>query len=466
LPESGSRRKKALIFIDFDALVRHFVMSGAFADLERNFDVVYVVHDDPASPKKTFTVDLSQYVDRKVRVCPVPRKRMGLWHLLYIANVLRLHRGRTSYAHRRLLSVQQIGEWRTRLFEMLSLPGIYQIYRVAFIAAMGCDPAVEALVDDEKPDVIVQPSFLTGPFVNELMRVSAKRRIPYMLLMNSWDNPATKAVCTGDPDRLVVWGEQSKRQAVEYMGIDPGRVVAFGAAQFDVYRTPPCQSHAALAAEFGVPADRKIVVYAGSGAGWYESAYLERIDRMTLPGGPLEDCHILYRPHPWRGPLGNGERDFFEMSFSNVTMDPHMREHYLRQVRQTGGRGMYLLDYQITNRLLTLASAVVSPLSTILLEAALMGRPILIFAPPRDLKLDVDKNQPHFRDLVDWPEVNRCFDDHGFEAACSALRAQIGNDAVAAALRERSHDFVILDGPTYAQRLAAEAAALTAGRAA
>lgn len=453
-------RKKALVFLDFDALVRHFVMSGAFAELEKAFDVVYVVHDDPASAKKNFTVDLAQFGCTNVRVCPVPRRRMGLWHLLYIATVLRLQRGRSAYAYRRLLSVQQIGERRTRLFELLSLPGIYTIYRAIFIAAMGVAPEMTRLLDDEKPDILIQPSFLTGPFVNELIRASATRKIPYMLLMNSWDNPAVKAVCTGQPDRLVVWGEQSKQQAIEFMGMEPARIAVFGAAQFDVYRTPPPQTRDELAAEFGVPADKRVVVYAGSGAGWYETAYLERLDRMAQPGGALADCHILYRPHPWRGPLGEGERDFFDLGLRNVTMDPHMREHYLRQIRVEGGRGMYLADYAITNRLLTLADAVVSPLSTMLLEAALMGRPILIFAPPRDLKLDVDKNQPHFRDLVLWPEINRCFDDATFEDACAAMRAQIGDASVAAKLRERSRDFVVLDGPTYAERLAKEAVAL------
>ncbi|MBL8833940.1 MAG: hypothetical protein JNL71_16235 [Rhodospirillales bacterium] len=460
------RRPKALVFIDYDALVRHFVMSGAFVDLEKAFDVTYIAHDDPGQLKKGLTVNLREFGCARVRTCVVSRQRMGLWYFLYIVNVLRQHRGTSAYGHRRMLAVDQVGERRVRQFELLGMPVIFHLFRAAFMAWMGVDAAVAQLLDEERPDVVVQPSFLTGPFVNELLRATRVRGIPYLLLMNSWDNPAVKAVATGDPDRLVVWGEQSRRQAIEYMGVDPARIVAFGAAQFDVYRTPPRETRVDLAAEFGVPMDRTIVLYAGSGAGWHESAYLEQLDAMTVPGGVLENCHILYRPHPWRGPLGAGERDFFEMGLRNVTMDPNMKEHYLRQIREIGGRGMYLADYSITNRLLTLVEAVISPLSTILLEAAMKGRPLLIFAPPRDLKLDVDKNQPHFRDFVTWPEINRCFNDDSFEDACASLRRQIGDPRIASALRERSRDFVVCDGPTYSERLAAEAMALVAERAA
>jgi hypothetical protein len=35
--------------------------------------------------------------------------------------------------------------------------------------------------------------------------------------MNSWDNPSSKAFIVGTPDRLFVWGEQTKQHAVRYL---------------------------------------------------------------------------------------------------------------------------------------------------------------------------------------------------------------------------------------------------------
>jgi hypothetical protein len=459
------RRRKALVFVDFDVLIRHFIMSGAFADLERRFDVVYVAHDDPDDAKKGLTARLEDYGCSNVRRCVVERRRTGLWYLLFVPTVLSRQRGRPGYDYRRKMFAQVIGERRTRMMELLSRRWTYPLYRALFLRRMGASSAVADLIRSEAPDVIIQPSLLTGPFVNELMLTAPRMRIPYILLMNSWDNPAVKAVATGNPDRLVVWGAHSMRQAVEYMGVPEDRIVAFGAAQFQVYRNRPVETRDELARFFGVPSGKPVVVYAGSGAGWYESAYLQRLDSMAQPGGCLDGSHILYRPHPWRGPLGDGERDFFDLGLRHVSMDPTMREHYVAQI--TGAaRGMFLLDYQITNKLLALAAAVISPLSTILLESVLVGVPILIFAPPRDVALDVNRAQPHFRDLVEWPEIVTCFDDVGFEAACARLRGQFDDSELSSRLRERARSYVVTDGPTYSERLAQLAEQIVAARAA
>ena len=40
---------------------------------------------------------------------------------------------------------------------------------------------------------------------------------------------------------------------------------------------------------------------------------------------------------------------------------------------------MYLADYSITNKLLTLVDAVISPFSTMLIESMLKGKPVLAF---------------------------------------------------------------------------------------
>ena len=47
--------------------------------------------------------------------------------------------------------------------------------------------------------------------------------------MNSWDNPSAKAVATGIPDFMAVWGEQSKQQALDYMKIPSKNLEIFKA---------------------------------------------------------------------------------------------------------------------------------------------------------------------------------------------------------------------------------------------
>src|SRR5438034_390593 len=81
------------------------------------------------------------------------------------------------------------------------------------------EAAHEALLGEEKPDVIVHPTVLEGLFVSDLIRWGRAHGVPTVYLMNSWDNPAVKAVAVGAPDRLVVWGEHSKQVAHERLGV-------------------------------------------------------------------------------------------------------------------------------------------------------------------------------------------------------------------------------------------------------
>ncbi len=455
--KASGTKPKALVFLDFDMLVRHFVMSGGFAKLEEDFEVVYVAHDNPGDPKKGFTTDLTQYNCANVETCIVPRRRAGLWYFLFVASVFRYQRGRPGFAHRRQMFVDIIGAKRVAVLSLFGLPGVLEIFRYTFKKFMGVFPAVDDVLARHKPSIVIQPSVLTGPFINELLVATRRRKIPYVVLMNSWDNPAAKAVATGVPDLLGIWGEHSKQLAQRYLGFPERNLQIMGAAQFDVYRAPSSKSDAELRAQFGVPAERRIVLYAGSGAGRYESVYLRRLDRMTAEGGILEGCHIVYRPHPWRGELGEGEEDFFSLGLSNTTMDPHMVDYYKGQVAGTGRRGMFLIDYRVTNDLMALVDGVISPLSTILLEAVINGRPILIFAPPTNAALTASAEQPHFRDLIALDDINKCFDDTSFESACQRLRAQFDDSSLHARLRRHSEHYVDLTGPSFAERLAGAA---------
>ena len=51
-------RKKALVFLDFDMLIRHFILGGAFEALEETYEVKYVFHVDETSPKQGIYADM------------------------------------------------------------------------------------------------------------------------------------------------------------------------------------------------------------------------------------------------------------------------------------------------------------------------------------------------------------------------------------------------------------------------
>lgn len=457
-------RRKVMVFIDHDLTVRHFIHSGAFRELEREFDVSYVFNVDNTAMKRQLNVDPFSLGLRRILITNIPRQRMGSWHRLYAITVLHNHRGTKNYRARRQMLTDVDGPLRTAFHCLLSLPGIYPLARRHYMAKQGIYKPLEDLLRDESPDLIIYPSILTGSYMNELLVLSKQQRIPFQILMNSWDNPSQKAVATGQPDKLAVWGEQTRSHAIEYLCLPPEKIEIFGAAQFQLYRQPVTESDESLRKIFNVPLKKRIVLYAGVSKSINETRHLQLLDD-AIGRGELENIHIIYRPHPWRGGLVKNEKNFFEMGFRHVSMDPFMEPYYRDKVL-AGENDLYIADYQVTRNLLSLVTGTISFLSTILLETLLHGKPVVPFLPSEDIQDEfgainaVGSRLVHFDDLWDSPGVHTCRSYSELTDSVRALLNQSEDPDEATRIRLASHKFVDLTGLTYGERLVSSAKAL------
>ena len=133
----------------------------------------------------------------------------------------------------------------------------------------------------------------------------------------------------------------------------------------------------------------------------------------------LPDCHVIYRPHPWRGKLVNSE-DFLSLKWNHISIDPTMREYYKNVIKNPSGK-MHLADYSISNKLLTLVDAVISPLSTMLIESLLKGKPCLAFFPETGQNEPTRVENLHFAEFIALKETNSCFKADQFIPTCQKL---------------------------------------------
>ena len=468
--DTGSgKRRKALVFLDYDMLVRHFVLAGAFAELERRYHVRYVFHAVSTSPKKGLHVDPATLGLGDWTSFEIPRVRMGSWDKIYCITALHNQRNTKNFAYRRQIMADIRGWPRTYWYQLLATPPLFGLIRRKLLGEMGVYDPLARFIAAEKPDIVVHPSILAGYFVNELTQICPARGIPLVLLMNSWDNPSTKAMNTGLPDRLVVWGPQTRRHAIDYMKMPPDRVLEFGAPQFAVYRDPIAEDDAALRAMFRAPPEVPVILYAGVSKSVDETAHLEALDR-AIAAAEIPPCHVIYRPHPWRGGLVAGEKNFFDMPFRHVTMDPHM-EGYYRRVADRPEQGFDMADYRATARLLRLVRGIISPLSTMLLEAVMHGLPVIMFWPdgPKTTvgqTIELGMKLPHFAEFWGPEGIQICTEGAALAPACRRMLVEHQTPAVSAALAAHARGYVVLDGPSYATRLADLADELVAKRAA
>ncbi len=417
--------KKVQIFVDHDIIIRHFIQNHSFAELEKSFQVQYVF---PHKHNRVKT-DVTRFIQESgnVSIVWLPVNTARIAKLRYLAKIQTFYR---SYFGKDYGMIRQT--WKTFMGKreyakvwLLSLRWIFPFYKKRFLASLPPCTELEQVIDAFKPDAILHPTVLEGLFISDLSALGKKKNIPFIALMNSWDNPSTKAMALDLPEWLVVWGEQSKNHAVQFLGMDPKQVKILGAAQFDVYRTPPEKSREEICASMEIDPNKKLILYAGSSKCVNEIKHLQELDQLIVEG-KIPNAHVIFRPHPWRDPAPN-EADFFDIPWKNVSMDPSMREFYSKPSAKEEVK-VNLVSYNATHNILSAVDLVMSNMSTLMLEAALHGKPTLALMTETDLKdsttLRLITQFYFFQEMLERLEIPSCREYRDLSRHCNALLEQ------------------------------------------
>ena len=443
---------KIAVFIDHDIIVRHFILNGVLTALEDEHEVVFVFPEN----HKRVAIDLKELGLRRVRTISVPNERTYLYRRLYHATVLMRmrhtetrHRQASMQNWRYLLGARAY--WESWLY---SWPLTYRAYKSLILARLGENGALNNLLQEERPDVIVHPTVLEGLFVSDLVHWGEANGTPTVFIMNSWDNPATKAMMVGFPSRLAVWGEQTRQHAIRHMNAPSERVISLGAAQFDLYRYPPKETPVEYKCRLGIPQGCKVLLYAGSSQGLNETSHLIRLEE-AIEGRQLKNCVVLYRPHPWRS-YPKGEADFFSLKWKHVMFEPSMEACY-RLSRNENRMRVDLAHYEDTHTTLSAVDAVISPLSTILLEAALHGKPVAVYLPDEGMKrnrrLATRAKVVHFLEFFERMDCIKCESPDQLIEDCRRLLQKSDEPGIGDRLIEQCGYFIEPSDRPYAERI-------------
>jgi hypothetical protein len=348
------------------------------------------------------------------------------------------------------------GQKATVLLTLAELPGIRQVFErvVRRQIARLLNLALERLIAETRPAALIHPNELEGLFINDLIEIGEARGIPNVAIMNSWDNPSTKRAIVGLPDWLLVWGSQTSSHAERFMRMPPERVVSFGAAQIDVFLERPRVDRAEFRRRHDADPGLPLILYAGSSKGADEFAQLlaleQVIDARTAPAAA-----IVYRPHPWGDGGHDGERTLHRC-WRHVPVETTMGSYFERVA--AGDRRALLPDYRDTHDTLACVDAVISPLSTILIEAAMHGKPVLCQLPvdePDAAHFCLAEGLPCFRDIIDCPDFMSAEGRQGLLDRFPQLVAAACNPAAGEAARAAARHFVESLAEPWGERLAA-----------
>ncbi len=165
------------------------------------------------------------------------------------------------------------------------------------------DPAIEQAIAGIAPDVVVTTPLVDfNSYQPDYVHAAARLRIPTVWAVTSWDNLSNKGVVGRVPDRVLVWNDAQRREAIELQGVPGERVVLTGAQTFDPwFALSPATTREALTARAGLgPGPFLLYMCSSVFVAPDEVGYLRQwLSRLrSSEDEMLRGCGVLIRPHP------------------------------------------------------------------------------------------------------------------------------------------------------------------------
>ena len=232
-------------------------------------------------------------------------------------------------------------------------------------------PAMEQLFDRYQPVLVIAAN--PGLVFSEvpLLRSAKRRGVRSMAIDPSWDNFTNKLIPVRQVDRLVVWNDIMKAQAIALHGYTADAIRVAGAPQFDPHfraRTP----RADFFRRIGADPSRKLIALTTTPRSLY--SHHDHVLRglvAAMNSDQLAGAQVLVRLHP---------RDEFE-AYREFTSLPHViiEKPFRDTVKVADGLAIDVMPEHQKHLGDTLchADVVVNVASTISVEACIFDTPVV-----------------------------------------------------------------------------------------
>jgi hypothetical protein len=271
--------------------------------------------------------------------------------------------------------------------------------------ALGNPPAIRRELEARRPDaLIVTPLVQFRTRQRAWVRAARGLGIGTMACVYSWDILTNRGLMHAVPDRVAVWNDAQRRQAVDLHGIPAESVVVAGVWSYDHwFEWSPSRSREELLKNLGLSPERSTILYACS------SRFIAERERgavevwmralRSATDGRVATANVIVRPYPlnadqWEGasPAGFDGVAIFPPRGIDPVDEPSRRDYFDSIAH---------------------ADAVVGVNTSALIESTILDRPALAFPGPR-FRSSQDE-LPHFRLLVSDPgavKVSGSMEEH------------------------------------------------------
>jgi CDP-glycerol:poly(glycerophosphate) glycerophosphotransferase len=237
-------------------------------------------------------------------------------------------------------------------------------------------PWAEALFEKHQPVMLVTSN--PGLILAEvpLLRTAVQRRVWTAAIDPSWDNFTNKLLPIRPVDRLMVWNDLMKQQAIDYHGYQPAAIRVVGTPQWDRYfRDGVAISRDAFCQRVGADPSRSLVTLTTTPRPLYaHHDHVLRVLVSAIRGGRLGPAQILVRLHP------RDERAHY--AEFEATPEVILEKPFRDTVRAGDGLAVDVTadSQQHLADTLRHSDVIVNVASTIAIEAAIFDTPVVNIA--------------------------------------------------------------------------------------
>ena len=271
---------------------------------------------------------------------------------------------------------------------------IYPMFTLVYKRQNIVNKDLVTIIQWQEYDYVVHISSAYEKTGSDLVKIANQHSISSVFVIDNWDNLSSKTVLQELPDFIIVWGEQTKRHAIEIQGFDSAKVFSLGSARFQEYFTV---RNIDLASHFNHP----YVLFAGTFLPFNEISCLKLLDiEIEVNKNIYGDLKIVYRPHP--STLENHVVEFIKNDFQNVIIDPQIAA-YNSALLNLSKSNMNLLKLDYYPSLIKNSEFIVGGLTSMLIEATVFFRAYLalVYSEP----LSVTSPRRVFREYVHFKQV-------------------------------------------------------------
>lgn len=446
---------KGCVLLHSPETVQRFVAHGAFERLCRNHDIFFVGLLSSELLSDEFVRKHAPHPIGDIFWIPYRNERFQVWHELFNISCIRFEDRSPSFKVRHEEMTRILPE-KFKELGKLAQPEVYDETISSMLGQLGPHPELLAVLQEQQPDFIVLPSSLLDYGTDDMLQVADSLEIPVAMLQTGWDNLSSKGLLQNLPESISVWGEQSRQDAIDVQSIPEDRVRLAGAPHFGVFydKSEPDQ---ALAEQLGIIKGVPTVLFAGTLRYFDETEFLQDLDHR-IEKGDLPRVRIVYRPHPWRLRREH-EENFFDCQWKHVVMDPEVESSYRatkeKKTTITGIHRVFSMHY--LPRLYTLMDAVVSPMSSVLLEALAMGLPTMATTfgdKKHSWSTDKVSQMMHFKEWFEIEDTLVCKEKEAFYPMLEKLLELAGDEMVPERLRNAAMTMAWTDGRQYSDHVA------------